>query len=297
MFPAAHGTEAIRDPPARILVTSNRELWFTVPAVRALVHRSLRVAIVAGIAAALYFVLEPYGLAWWVLPLAVVGTLIVAWRRWRALRLGRRAERWADAVLDPAARPAAEREVRAELDRIAAADRTRHPERVRLTVLLAELLDAAERLVEAEALLLAVPIDDLPPVDAGVLRHGRAVLRLRAGDPAGARDVLREGPLRTGAPELDLRLELLDASAGLELGEAERALETATSVRRRAASDEALVVEARVVRAAALDALGNREDALAVLRTFGPELIDMLEKLGQPRVRALAGAARGGGRR
>ena len=62
-------------------------------------------------------------------------------------------------------------------------------------------------------------------------------------------------------------------------------------VRRRAGGDAALIVEARVLRAAAMDAMGNRSDALDIIGTLGQEVIGMLVRFGQPRVQALANEA------
>jgi hypothetical protein len=52
--------------------------------------------------------------------------------------------------------------------------------------------------------------------------------------------------------------------------------------------DVSVRTEARVVRAAALDALGRREEAMVVLAALGRESLTPLSRLGQPRVRALA---------
>ena len=52
--------------------------------------------------------------------------------------------------------------------------------------------------------------------------------------------------------------------------------------------DPTVITEARVVRAAALDALGKQEEALVVLAALGREALRPLAELGHPRVRALA---------
>jgi hypothetical protein len=51
------------------------------------------------------------------------------------------------------------------------------------------------------------------------------------------------------------------------------------------------VAEARVVRAAGLDAAGRREEALVVLMALGRDTLGPLAELGQPRARELAKAA------
>jgi hypothetical protein len=52
-----------------------------------------------------------------------------------------------------------------------------------------------------------------------------------------------------------------------------------------------VVAEARVVRAAGLDAAGRREEALVVLMALGRDTLTPLAELGQPRARELAKAA------
>jgi len=255
--------------------------------VRGLGLRLLRITLVALAAAALFQILSPHGLGWLVIPAAIVASVVWTAFRWKRVRRGAREERWAAAVLDDSARPGAIRALERELGAGEPTDPRERSRRVRLRVLLAELLDAEGRNDEARELLDAVDPETMTALDAAVVRHGRAVVRLRAGDYEGARDSVGDAP-RTGARELDLRIELIAASSALELGDAKGALEAATRVRRRARGDPALTVEARVVRAAALDASGDRDEALKVVRSLGPEMIAMLQKLGQPRVRALA---------
>ena len=256
--------------------------------------RLLRLVIVALLAWATFVLLEPYGLGWVVLPAALVVTLAVALGRWWWLRkrgVGREAL-WADAMVDARRRPKAIAEVREaarKLEPVTAATRSTH---ARLSALLAQLLDAHGKNDEGRTLLDAIDLGPLGAVDAAVVRHGRAVLALRADDPKGALAVLAGRPRKSGEPELDLRLDLLEASAKLELGEASAALDTATRVRRAAGGDEELIVEAHVVRATTLDALGQRADAVEVVRSLGPETIAMLTQLAPRRIRDLAEAAR-----
>ena len=258
-------------------------------------RRILRIAVVALAAWAGFALLEPYGYGWVVLPAALLVTLLMAFGRvWILRRRGGAASReaaWADAVVDKARRPKAIAEVREARTKVEARSDAR-AEHARLTVLLAQLLDAQGDNAEGRSLLDAVDVGSLELIDASLVRHGRAALALRAADPKGALEALRGRPKKTGEPELDLRLDLLEASAKLELGEASEALETATRVRRAAGGDEELIVEARVLRAAALDAMGQRADAVEVVRSLGEETIAMLVELGQPRVRSLAEAAR-----
>lgn len=260
-------------------------------------RRVIRVIVVALAAWAGFMLLEPYGLGWVVLPVALALTLLVAFGRWwwrrRQGGTAHREAAWAEAMVEPARRPKAIAEIRKAVSALEPVTDTTRGEHARLTVLLAQILDADGKNAEGRALVDALELGALGAVDAAVVRHGRAVLALRGADPKGALEALTPRPRKTGEPELDLRLDLLEASARLELGEASAALETATRVRRAAGGDEELMVEARVVRAAALDALGQRDEAVQVVRSLGAETIAMLEKLGQPRVRALAQAARG----
>lgn len=266
---------------------------------RRLGWRFLRIALVAIAAFAVFHLLEPYDLGWVVLPAAVLATVLVGAVRWTWIRRKHavivREQAWAEAVLDDGRRPRAIADVRRAVADLLPVTHATRSEHARLTVLLAQLLDADGSNEEGQRLLDAIPSEGLGPVDAAVLRHGQAVLRLRAEQPERALEAVLARPRASGESELDLRLELLEASARLELGEPDRALETATRVRRAAGGDEELVLEARVVRAAALDVLGQRDEAVAVLRSLGDDVVEMLASLGQPRVRDLAEAARAAG--
>lgn len=252
--------------------------------------RMLRIVLVGVGAYAAYLVLEPYGLGWLVLPGAlaiIVGLFTFRWVRVRRLREEiAREEAWALSVMDGAKRPAAIDAVR---DAVAdAVGKGAVDDQVRLTVLLSDLIDAEGRRDEADALLGSLDMRTLPPIEGGVVRHARATLRLREGDAEGARAVLKPRAPRTGDEDLDLRLELLDAAADLELGEAEGALEVAVRIRRAAGADETLALEARIIRASALDALGDRVEALEALGALGTDVVEALMSLGGPRLRGLA---------
>jgi hypothetical protein len=207
------------------------------------------------------------------------------WRRRRG-SLTSREDAWADAVLDRARRPGAIAEIRATMRGLGALTSRTRPDHARLSVLLAELLDADGKSDDARRVLDDVNVAVIDPVTASLVRHGRAVVRLRAGDAKGARAALAE-VRTTGVAELDARIALLGASIGIELGEHEAALATATRVRQEAGADEQLLTEARVVRAAALDAAGQTEEARTIVRSLGPAMIEVLRALGSPRVRKL----------
>ncbi len=249
--------------------------------------RMVRIVLVGVGAYAAYLLLEPLGLSWIVLPLAVAaigGFVLLRYLRGRRFaKEAAREEAWSSAVLDGARRPAAIAEVRAAL-----ADASDDADKVRLTVLLSDLVDAEGAREEARKLLEDLDFRSLPAIECAVVRHALATLHFRAGDAEGARAVLKPRAPRCGDADLDRRLELLDATADLELGEADGALEIATRIRRAAGADEALALEARIVRAAALDARGDHAEALSALSNLGPQIVEALSTLGGPRIRALA---------
>jgi len=259
--------------------------------------RLVRLLLVAIAAWVLFTVLEPHGLGWAVLPLAIAATLLVAGLRYLRLRWARRRgqdeQGWADALLDPDARPRAIAQVRAARARLGPPTPRTRSRHARLSVLLAELLDAEGRADEARALLDGVDMDVLGRMDQAAVRHGRAMLRLRAGQPEDCLRVLETRQRSCGDDDLDMRLSLLEASARLEMGETQEAIQTAKRIRDRAGGDESLLMEARVVRAAALDAAGDRSGALDAVRSLGPSMVAVLCALGQPRVRSLAEEVRG----
>jgi hypothetical protein len=199
----------------------------------------------------------------------------------------RREARWERAIYDAAQRPQVIAEVRKELRGLTPVRPRNRAEHARLSVLLAELLDAQGEHVEANKVIDAVPLLGLAALDVGLVRHTRAVTHLRAGDPQGALAALgtRDG---TGDAELDQRLALLEAYAHIEQGNVKHGLALADSVARLETADESVQTEARVVRAAALDAEGRREEALVVLAALGRDSLVPLSELGQPRVRSLA---------
>jgi hypothetical protein len=198
----------------------------------------------------------------------------------------RREQRWEAAFASPQRRPGAIRELRRALARSPRSERGRG-EHTRLSLLLAELLDAENQYAEATAVADAIALDSLSPVEAGLVRHTRAVTHLRGGQPNDALRAL-EGRAPSGDLELDQRLGLLETYARLELGDAHAALAHVAALEASDDLDESVSLEARVVRAAALDALGRREEALITLAALGRESLTPLAELGQPRVRALA---------
>jgi hypothetical protein len=246
----------------------------------------------------LYQVLDHFDRAWLFLP--IVGLVFFSWVAEQARRVyvRRRKEadwdRWEAAVGKPEARPAAIAEVRAALERSRRfGDRLRQ-EQAHLSVVLAELLEANGRAEEASRVLAKVDLDNLTPAQAVVVRHAKIVAYLSAGSLDDAEAALEVRAKDSGEPDMDARLDLLGAMIRIERGDAAKALETADEVEKRFEADPGLRAEARVVRAAALDAKGHREDAIGVMKTLDAATLSSLEMLGPPRVKPLAADARKG---
>lgn len=247
--------------------------------------RILRIVFVAALAFGAYRYLAPRGLAWVMIPIAIVVMallLTIEVLRLRARRARARAESlWEDALLDAALRPSAIASLRTRL--AAARDAVN---RAHLRIALAELLAADGQSAEASDVLADIELGALPGIDAAIVRHSRAEIALRQGAHESARDALAGRPVACGDDELDVRLDLLAAQIDVELGGAESALGVAERIG-RAASDADLARDAALVRASALDALGRREEALALVRTIDPALRSAIAALTTPRVRGL----------
>lgn len=228
--------------------------------------------------------------------------LLLGYGGWRVLTARRRA-RWELAIYRKELRPA----VIAELERargklLPITHRTRS-EHTRLSVLLGELLDAQGEHGRATAVVDALSLSGLTPLEQGLVRHTRAVLHLRASDAQGALSALggsRAEPSASlsarepsGDRELDERLALLEAYARVELGDPAFGLAAAKRLLDADEAHESVLAEARVVWAAALDADGKRDEAIATLKLLGRETLEPLAELGQPRARALAKDALG----
>jgi tetratricopeptide (TPR) repeat protein len=257
---------------------------------RLVVLRMARILIVALAASLVLAWASARGLDWlgWSVALALfAGLLGLALLRQVPLSRAARERRWEAALAQPRRRPQAILELQRALRRLEPPRVSRRAEHARLAVLLAELLDAEGRCDEAMGVVDAVPLGALSAIDAALVRHTRAVTHLRAADADGALRAL-EGRAASGDLELDQRLGLLETYARLELGEAQSALTQAGKLENAPGVDESVVLEARVVRAAALDALGRREEALVTLAALGRDSLVPLADLGQPRVRALA---------
>lgn len=209
-----------------------------------------------------------------------------------ALRLvrGRREQRWEMAIFKPELRKSATEQLRRRLARLTPVTHRTRSDHARLSVLLAELLDAQGDYAGAMAVIDAVVLTALTPLEAGLVRHTHAVVHLRAGDAPGALRVLGKREL-TGDRELDQRLLLLEIYARIEQGDHAFGQVEAEKLALSEDVHESVAAEARVVWAAALDAAGKREEALVVLMALGRESLAPLAELGQPRARALAKAA------
>lgn len=256
---------------------------------RAGIYRVLRIAVVAGAAFLGYRWLAPMGLGWVVLAVAGAGAL--GWLGYRVFRARReraldaRADRWAEALLTPPLRPAAIRELRA------LRERAKPAEHARLTLVLAELLEADGEAAAALEALAEVGAASLAPPLRAVIRHARAVAHLSAGDAESARAALDADDTPSGDRSIDLRLRMMRGLVEAETGNAAEAARVAAEAREEARDDADLELEARVLEAVALDAAGRRADALARMARLGDEMLDVLVVLGLPRVRDLASAA------
>jgi hypothetical protein len=252
--------------------------------------RFLRVFSVALLAYLAMVGANALGLPWLGYTLAALlflgyGVLTVLQTRKRTAALSE--ARWEQAIYDAPKRTRAVSEVREALRKVRPQGATQRKEHARLSVLLAELLDAEGNWDEARGVIDRVSLTGLSGIESGLVRHTRAVVHLRASDPEAALTALQSRD-DTGDSELDQRLELLEAYAQIERGEVRPGLLRAEAISQREPIDDSVRTEARVVRAAGLDAMGRREEALVVLAALGRDALEPLSQLGQPRVRALA---------
>lgn len=257
---------------------------------RSLVMRVSRVLVVALLASTAIMVCSARGLAWLGYTIAValfsalLGASVLGTRFWSREA---RERRWELALFRAGKRPQAIAGVRRALRKLTPVKQRTRSEHARLSVLLAELLDANGEYAEAAAVVDALPLEALTPLEAALVRHTRAVTHLRGSNALAALAAL-EARAGSGDVELDQRLSLLESYAKLELGDPSQALTRAVELESAVGVDDSVVLEARVVRAAALDALGRKEEALVALAALGRESLTPLAELGQPRVRALA---------
>ena len=263
---------------------------------KALLLRMLRLLTVAAAAYLGFRWLEPQGLGWVVFLVAGLG--VAAWIGFRAVRIRRaraedaQADRWAEALLVPEKRPEAMREIEAERA-LRQPENPKHAEdHARLTLVLAELLEAEGETDRALEALSEVALARLPDALRGATLHARAIAHLSAGDPDGAADALDAIGGATGVRDVDLRVRLARGLVHVERGEPEEALIVADEVRQESDGDRHLELEARVLKAVAL-AETDREAALKAMAAIDDEMLEVLVVLGLPRVRALADDALG----
>jgi hypothetical protein len=258
-------------------------------------YRVLRAAFMAILAGVLYETLDRHGQVSWFLPF--VGAVFLLWFAEQARRVWVRRkkeadwDRWEAAIFEPGERGNAIMEVQRALARSKRFGARLRQEQAHLSVVLAELLDASNRAPEGIRVLAKIDLDALPPSQAVVVRHAKIVLYLTAELLDEAESVLATRAKESGAPDMDARLDLLGAMIALERGHPERALEVADAVEKHLPDDESLRDELCVLRAAGLDAKGERDRALEILRTLDEGVLDALAKLGPGRVRPLATAA------
>ncbi|RZO52912.1 MAG: hypothetical protein EVA89_30170 [Sandaracinaceae bacterium] len=246
-----------------------------------------------------HFFLAPRGLAWIVWTVASVIGAFVALEV--ILRTRKRREERADwarfeaAVTDPGSRREVIRELVREIDRARRfGPRGRMPH-ARLAVRLAELHLANDDAEKALQALAKVPVTELEPLPAAVVRCARAQAYLHAGDADGAHAAL--SPLGAeldaaaiGDPVLDATLALARGGLALERGDPDAALQAARSVTALAEPHDELWDEARALEAAALDAQGASDEAAETLGSIRATGRARLEAIGTARVRRLLAA-------
>jgi hypothetical protein len=259
--------------------------------------RAGRITAVAIFSVILYYALAYFDVAWAMAPIVALGFL--AWLgetlRMRYLRRKREQDwdRWEAAVDKESEREAAIAEVREALSKSQRLGPRLRLEQAHLSVILAELLDAAGRPAEGSRVLTRVKIDELEPGQGAVVRHAKAVSYLSAGDIENADLTLRVRGARSSEADVEARLDFLELMVSIEKGEPQRALDEAEAIAKKVPEDPSLMEEARVIEAAALDAMGKRDEAVAKIKALPEETQKALAKLGQPRARKLAKEALG----
>ncbi|MCZ7684457.1 MAG: hypothetical protein M5U28_39095 [Sandaracinaceae bacterium] len=257
---------------------------------RVWIVRALVLAGLSLLGTLLHLVLAPRGLAWIVWAL---GALVLAFLALElALRARRRAgregdeERWRASLEDPALRRAAVRELRARIERARRLGPRTRVEHARLATVLAELLVAGGEPEQAIAALAKVPLDQLAPIEAAVVRHARAQAYLAAGDLDGAEVALAPLGERAGDEVLDAAIALARAALALGRGAWDDAERIAAAVA-EAHDDEELRGEATALRAACASARGDAEGARALAASIHPEQRRRLALLGPASLRAV----------
>ena len=236
-------------------------------------------------------VLAPRGLAWIVWTVAALGAafflleLFVRARR----RASEKAEwaRWKQAVDDPKIR----RTVISELERSFARARILGPRmrltQARLATALAELHEADGKSEKAIQVLAKVPVEELEPLQAAVVRCARAQAYLHAGDVDGAAATIAPVGDVTGDPVVDANLALVRGAIALEEGDRDGALSAARSVAAAAEPNDELWDDARGLEAACLADAGDAAGARAALEAVEQAGRQRLGLLGSARLRAL----------
>lgn len=252
----------------------------------------MRVVAVAIFSVLVYFGLDAIGYAWAMVPIVTLVFLIwlgeTVRMRFAASKREQSWDRWEAAVTDDAARDGAIEQVREELEKARRLGPRLRLDVAHLSVILAELLDAAGRPSEGSRVLTRVKIDELAPGQGAVVRHAKAVAYLSAGDVENADLTLRVRGMRSSEADVEARLDFLVLMVAIEKGDPQRALDEADGIAKACPADPTLVDDARVVEAAALDALGRRDEAVAKLEALPKDMVLALARMGQPRIRPLA---------
>jgi tetratricopeptide (TPR) repeat protein len=244
------------------------------------------VATVLALASGLWSMLAPRGLGW--VPLTLVGLLVAFVAIELVLRARRRAhddddaDRWRAALTDARARPAVIAELRRRIDRARLFGPRLRLEHARLSIVLAELHQAAGKHDEALATLARVSVGELEPLEAAVVRHARAQAYLAADDVEGAEVALLAAPEEAGDAVLDASLTLARAAVRLGRGEVDEAQARAQRIADLAEEGDELHDEALALLARCQWERGAHDEARAS--------IARIDDAGRARLRALGPA-------
>ena len=253
--------------------------------------RSVALLALLGFGWVLDHYLAPLGLRWivWVLGGIVAAFFVVeiALRTHKKTKEAAEWRRWRAAMDDPKARRDAIRQLRSRIDqarRFGLRMRVRH---ARLATTLAELHLADEDADTAVRVLAKVPVSDLEPLQAAVVRLARAQAHLHRGSADEAAITLAQIPDPSGDAVVDAAATLARGSVALEEGRVDEAKAAAERIEALAEPHDELWNEARALKAACLEARGDSaaaRDALADVDEAGRR---RLSQLGTSRVRAL----------
>lgn len=241
--------------------------------------------------------LDALGVAAWMGPVAVVVSALMIgvayWQRKQTRESETRFVAWESTLADPPSRARAITEIRAELQRTQPHAKRMIGDRAQLSLVLAQLLDAAGRADEACDVLARVPVEEMKPIGAAVVRQARLVAQLSAGrlDDAQATITAHRPPTDAAT---DARIELGQRQLWIERGELDRAEADLAAIDELAKTDDTdLAADVVALRAMIADARGERARARELLGALPAEQLEALRAAGPTRVKAILGDAEG----